>query len=241
MIYYYFVMALQAFCIYHAIKNRNELYWVFIIFFIPLIGGLIYLFMHVINKKDVDKIQNELTHIINPTKRILNLEKQLAFADTFQNTVNLADGYFENHDFVKAIEYYERSLASNFKKDYYVVEQLVVSYYEMKDYAKVLINIKEIKSYSEFKKSKAQFVYGLTLEKQGEIEEAEIELRKVNKRYSNYSERTEFIRFLLRNDKKEAAKEILSELDSEFEYMDKKIKRGHVETITALNVLRKEL
>ena len=96
---YYLVLALQAYCIYHIYQNRKQYYWYFVIIFIPVIGSLVYIFTQVINSKDVSNIAEEVTNIINPTKRILGLENQLKFADTFQNRVNLGDAYLENRDF----------------------------------------------------------------------------------------------------------------------------------------------
>ena len=48
------------------------------IFFIPVIGSVIYIITQVYNKNDADKIQDEITSIINPTKKIRDLEKKIA-------------------------------------------------------------------------------------------------------------------------------------------------------------------
>jgi hypothetical protein len=87
--HYYLIIALQAFCIYHLYKNKNEYYWIFIIIFLPVLGSLIYLIVNVYNKRDAEKIQEGLATIINPTKRITDLERKLGFSDTFQNKINL--------------------------------------------------------------------------------------------------------------------------------------------------------
>lgn len=44
--YYYLVVGLQVFCVIHVLRTGRELYWIFIIFFLPVIGALIYLYMH---------------------------------------------------------------------------------------------------------------------------------------------------------------------------------------------------
>ena len=116
---YYLILALQGFCIYHSIKNRNSYYWIFLILFIPLIGSIIYIVTQVFSKRDVDKIQSEIATIINPTKKIKDLEKALQFSETFQNKVNLADAYFEIGGFNEAIRYYQSSLVGNFENDFY--------------------------------------------------------------------------------------------------------------------------
>jgi len=59
----------------------------------------------------------------------------------------------------------------------------------------------------------------LALEKKEMLDEAEIQLKKMDKRYSNYPERLEFSKFLIRRNKKVDAKEILIEISSEITAM----------------------
>ncbi|WP_242202541.1 hypothetical protein [Aestuariivivens insulae] len=88
--YWYLIIALQAYCLYHFYKHRTNYYWVFLILFFPLIGCIIYIILKVYNRQDAEKISNEITHIINPTKKITDLEKRLQFSESYQNRINLA-------------------------------------------------------------------------------------------------------------------------------------------------------
>ena len=224
---YYLILALQGFCIYHSIKNRNSYYWIFLILFIPLIGSIIYIVTQVFSKKDVDKIQSEITTIINPTKKIKDLEKALQFSETFQNKVNLADAYYEAGGFNEAIKYYQSSLVGNFENDFYVLKQLVLSYFKINDFDNAVICSKRIKENQQFTSSEAQFIYGLSLEKLGRLDEAETELRKVDKRYCNYEERFALAKFLNERGKQEDAREILNEIHTESQHINKDNKRRY--------------
>ncbi|MDN3619885.1 hypothetical protein QWY81_10520 [Polaribacter undariae] len=214
---YYLVIGLQIYCAYHAYKNRNNMYWYFIIFFIPVIGCIIYLLTQVINKGDVTHITEEITTIINPTKKIKELETALKFSNTFQNKINLADAYAQNKEYHSAIEHYENALESNFKDDPHTINKLIICYYNIQDYDKVIAYAPKIDLQKNFKET--LFFYGLALEKRGELELAEIQLRKIDIRYSHYSERLELSKFLIRNNKKDAAKEILTEVITEINAM----------------------
>ncbi|WP_055442825.1 TRAFs-binding domain-containing protein [Lacinutrix himadriensis] len=219
---YYLIVALQAYCIYHLIKNRNEYYWIFLIIFLPFIGCVIYLITQVYNKRDAEKVTNELVTLINPTKKIKDLEKKLEFSETFQNKINLADAYLENKEYQKAISHYELALDSDYKNDFYVIKNLITAYYNLNDFNQVVHYSEKIKEHPEFKKSKAQFVYGLALEKSGRIEEAESQLRAIDNRYSNYEERFILAKFLIAINKTEEAKEILNEMYIESQHMTKR-------------------
>ncbi len=229
--WYYLVIGLQAFCIYHAIKNRAPYYWIFIIFFLSGIGCIIYFITQVYNNRDAEKITSELTHIINPTKKIRDLEKQLEFSESYQNRVNLADAHLENKDYPNAIKHYKEALDGNFQNDFYVIKNMIEAYHHMEDYKSVVDYGSQIKSHTEFKKSRTQFLYGLALEKQGNISEAEENLKAIDIRFSFYNERLIYANFLLNIGKKEEAKEILESLVSEGQHMTKPNKRLYRTTI----------
>ncbi len=239
--HYYLIVALQAFCIYHLYKNKNEYYWVFLIIFIPVVGSLIYLIVKVYNRRDADKIQQELTTIINPTKRITDLAKKLEFSDTFQNKVNLADTYFEMGDFENAIHHYEEAISTSFQNDLHVIKQLIESHVQLEDYEKVISYAERIHTKFEFKASRSQFLYGVALEKVGRLAEAERQLRQIDIPNANYNERLVFAKFLLDNNKVAAAKELLIEIQQEARYMVKANKRIYSATVREVEQLLNEL
>lgn len=218
--HYFLIIALQGFCIYHALKNKNEYYWFFVIMFLPVIGSIIYLFTQVFNKKDLDVVQNEIINVINPTKKIKDLQKQLDFSDTFQNRINLGDAWMELGSYADAISQYEIALNGQYK-DTGVVKKLIEGYYQTEQYDKVVSCAEFIRSKPEFTKSRSQFLYGLALEKMGRSEEAEKNLKAIDQRYSNYEERYRLAQFLIEKKKNDEAKEILHEVLIESQHMSK--------------------
>jgi len=210
--YYYLIFALQAYCIYHSIKNRNDYYWIFIIFFIPVIGSLIYLVTQVFNKRNLETVQDNLVAIINPTKKVIDLKKQLEFSETFQNKVNLADAYFEISDYKNAIIYYQDALDSLFSGDTYVISKLMEASYYVMDYESVITYYEDLIEKNEKIKPENQLMYGLALDKLGKTKLAEGELKKIDIEYSNYNERLQLAEYLIQQNRKEAAKKILDKI-----------------------------
>lgn len=239
MLLYYLTIALQVFCIYHAYKNSSNYYWYFIIFFVPLLGCIVYLFTQVFNKKDVSIITEEINTIINPTKKVKELEKELEFANTFQNKINLADAFTENKDYNNAILYYEKALKGNFKNEPHTLNKLINCYFKTNNFDKVIANANKIDLDNDFKKS--LYFYGLALEHKKQFEEAEIQLKKVDRRYSNYPERIELCKFLIRRNKKTEAKEILLEVTSEINSMAKANFRRHKQFFIEAEKLANEI
>lgn len=229
--YFYLILALQGFCIYHMYKNRNPYYWVFLILFLPVIGSIIYIISQVYNKRDAEIITAEIAHIINPTKKIRDLEKQLAFSESYQNRVNLADAYLENKDYQNAIMNYKEALDGNFQNDFYVIKNMVEAYHNTEDFESVVACSEKIKSHPEFGKSRTQFLYGLALEKEGKLAEAEENLKAIDIRFSFYNERLVYAKFMLNIGKAKEAKELLESLISEGQHMTKPNKRLYRTTI----------
>ncbi|WP_046758650.1 tetratricopeptide repeat protein [Kordia jejudonensis] len=235
------ILIFQIFCLYHAYKNRKDYFWYLMILMLPVIGALLYIFTQVFNKKDLEKISEEIVTAIVPSKKVKDAEKQLAFADTFQNRVALADAHFENADYENASIHYEAALKGNFQKDFYVIKQMMGAMNQSQNYTEVIRLAEKIKDNYEFEKSNAQFIYGLALDKLGRIEEAEKNLKPIDQRYSNYQERLVLAEFYVRNGKREEAKEILDEIITESEHMTKLNKKTHRQVIANVRKYRAEL
>lgn len=238
---FYLIVILQGFCIYHLYKNRNSYYWIFAIIFLPVLGSVIYIITQVYNKRDAEVIQKEFTSIINPTKKVKDLEKKVEFADTYQNRVDLADAYFELNDFNTAIKHYKESLEDKLQDQFYSIQQLIASYFKLKDYENVIVYANKNKNKSEFKGSKQQFYYGLALKNTGNSKAAEEQLKQIDQRYSNYDERLELAKFYLENDKSEEGKDLLNEIYSESQYMTKPNKKKYRTTFIEVDKLLKTL
>ena len=235
--YFYLIVALQSYCIYHAYKNRKPYYWYFLVFFIPVLGSLIYIITQVYNQKDAEKIQGEITSIINPTGKIRDLEKKIEFSDTYSNRIDLADAYVQNMDMPNAILSYKKTLDDTVQDDLYSRQQLVLCYFQLKDYFGVIEHAEVIKDKTEFIGSKQQFCYGLALKELDKLEEAEVQLKQIDRPYSNYAERLELAKLYLETDRSAEGEDLLNEIYSEsqnFTKTNKSLYRGTIAEVEKL-------
>lgn len=239
--HYYLIVALQAFCVYHVYKNHKPYYWFFLILFIPVIGSIIYIITQVYNKQDADKIQNEITSIINPTKKIKDLEKKIEFSDTYTNRIELADAHVQNNDMPNAIVNYKETLKDTDQNDLFARQQLILCYFQLKDYEGVVEHSEKILNKPEFKGSKQQFCYGLALKELGKVEAAEAQLKQIDRPYSNYNERLELAKFYIENNRTSEGKELLEEIFTESQHMTKPNRRIYRNTITDVERLLKSI
>lgn len=239
--YYYLIIAFQIYCVYHAYKNRSEWYWYLVIFLIPVIGCVIYLITQVVNKRDIDKVQEEVVTVFNPTKRIKELEKKVAFSDTFQSRINLGDGYLDVKEYPSAIEQYTTALQDQDAKDFYGNTRLIEALFKNEMYEDVITAAQLIENHPDFDASNSNMYYGLATAKTGDVEKAETLFKKINKRYSNYEERLILAQFLRDNGKTEDAIDLLEELKEEGAYLTKPNKRKYKTVFSDIAKLQKEL
>lgn len=239
--YFYLIIAFQAFCIYHLFKNRKSFYWIFAILFLPLVGCVAYLVTQVPKKSDPNKIPQNIKKRITPSNKLKALEQTLEFAETYLNRVNLADAYLEATDYKAAIAHYTIALEDKTQNDFYVKEHLIKAYYNIQDFDQVIAHSEGLDSHKEFEKSEIPFLYGMALAETGRTAEAETFLKLIDRPYSNYNERVAFSKLLLRSDKIAEAKEILEELSIEMQNMTPMNQRIYRDTFLEVEKLNKSL
>ena len=234
---YYILIALQLACAYHIYKNKNSFYWYFAILLLPAIGCLVYVIAQIFNKKDVAVVQKEFTAVINPTKKISQLEKKVEFSDTYSNRVELGDALLAIGNFKEAAVQYDAVLHGNHTSDYYANTQLLIALFEQEKYDEVISIGKKMSKFSDFEKSQAQFKYGLALSKTDKDDEAEAILKKIDQRYSNYPERLALSKFYIENEMQSKALEVLHEMQDEYLNLTKPNKKLHKNTFIEVDRL----
>ena len=239
--YFYFIIAFQAFCIYHLFKYRKSFYWIFAIIFLPLVGCLAYLVTQVSKKNNPEIVQANIKKRITPSHKLKALEEKLDFADTYLNRVNLADAYLEAHEYSKAIEHYNIALKDKTQNDFFVKEHLIKSYYHSKNFDQVILFSEGLENHREFEKSEIPFLYGMALAEKGRTKEAKVLLNLIDRPYSNYNERVAYSKLLLSRDKIDDAKTLLKELQVEMQNMTKMNQRIYKETILEVEKLISDL
>lgn len=120
---------IQLCLIIHVIKNGNQFFWIWLIVFVPYIGGLIYLIMEVIPNLRVKNTVSNLENTFRPSKKIKDLESLVRRQETVTNIVELADAYAEMENNEKAIELYESCLSGPYEKDTEIIFKITKAYF----------------------------------------------------------------------------------------------------------------
>lgn len=213
------ILILQAFCVYHAYRNNAEQRWYWFIMLFPVIGCLFYIYHAFYNRRNMRNIAESLREVVNSNYKIQQLEKNLRFADTVTNRIQLADAYVEIGRHKDAIELYQNCLQGFMDNDPMIRMKLVQGYFSSGEYAKAITYGDSLTSEKAFKNAPARISYAWSLHYNGSSDLAEDVFRDMDRSYTNYEHRTAYCKFLIETKKTEDVKNRLGELMEELEHM----------------------
>lgn len=221
--YYYLIIGLQAFCLFHAYKNRTDQKWYYLIIFLPVIGGLIYLYENFYNRNNVSNLQEGFKVLIYSNYEVEKLEKAVKFSESFNNKVKLGDAYAERGRYEEAISLFESCRKGIYENNAELFQKLVNVYFLNKNYSKII----ELNKQGTFS-GEAKIAYAWALHFTGDSAKAENIFKEMERRFANYEARLEYGKFLIEicrsNDARNLLENIMEEFDSSHNY-EKKLKK----------------
>ena len=112
---------LQLALIIHCIKTNKPFYWIYLIIFIPYVGGVAYLLVELLpallNSRQLRQTGQSIVRTFNPSVTIKKLEEQLENQDTVSNRTALAQAYIEAQQYDKAVPLLRSCLSGPFADD----------------------------------------------------------------------------------------------------------------------------
>ncbi|MES1221824.1 MAG: hypothetical protein ABUT20_40375, partial [Bacteroidota bacterium] len=223
--FYFFTIVLQVICAIHCIRRGNQGNWIWLIIFLPLVGSLIYIFTEMFSTSDLKNVQTGFGNALFPGSRIKKLEKNLHFTDTFNNRVALADAYLATGQTGKAIDLYKSSLTGNFTENEYVLCQLIIAYFQTKQYDELIPIAQKIYKLPQFARSRQHIYYAMALSYTGQQDLAEKEFKLMKTRFSNYEARYQYARLMAANKRTDEARQLLNEIISEASHLSPRERR----------------
>ena len=213
--YYYVSLILQAVCVFHCLKKRNENRWIWIIVFLPVVGCVVYFFSEIITRGNVQSFNGNINTIFNSGPSIRRLQEQLRFADTFENKVLLADAYFDKGAIEEATHLYEGSLSGVFDENEYVLMKLILAYAKQERYSDIIPLAKKVYRSPQFSKSTSHLAYAKALEFTGQPDLAEKEFLAMQGRFAHFELRYHYGLFLVRMNRPAEAKALFEAIINE--------------------------
>jgi hypothetical protein len=226
--FYYPIMALQAFCLFHAYKNNTAQKWYWIILFIPLIGCLIYLYENFYTPNSIGNLTEGVKGFVYSNYAVEKLEKEVKYSETYTNKLNLADAYTERGRFDEALKLYESCRKGNYESNPDLLRKMLQALFLKKDYAKTVEIGKQLESAKNSGDLEDKIAYSWALHFTGETAKGEEEFKKLDVKFANFPARLEYARFLIEINRSNDAKKTLNAIIDDHAGMDsyeKKLKK----------------
>lgn len=239
--YYYLILLLQAFCVYHCIRKGKSQQWIWLIVFLPAIGCGIYLFTEVITKGDVQTVTTNVDAVIRPMGKVKDLEKAFEFSDNHENRMALAKAYLDNGRTDEAITLLEEGRKGIFINEPQLLMTLMEAYWAKSRFSAVCETALLLLQHSDFKKSSARLVLAAALEQEGQTAQAESHYSAFQSKYSDFQGKYEYACFLLRQNRSVEACALLESVEQEAKRMTRGEKRIHLYWIKAAATKLKEI
>ncbi|MCP4687920.1 MAG: tetratricopeptide repeat protein, partial [Desulfobacterales bacterium] len=210
-------LIIQVFFAVHAIRTGRDRYWIFIIIIFPGIGCLIYFFSEYLpdlrQGPGLKKAQNGIVNIVNPGKRIRDLEEQLDLTPSVNNKKALAAAYTEKGMFDKAIALYEDCLKGPYESDPYIMEGLSLACFFSGDFERAketLLQLVEIRG--DRKRDDFDLLLARTYDELGDTERSLEEYSKLQRSFSGEEARCRYALLLKRLGRKAEADRHVNEI-----------------------------
>ncbi len=112
--------ALQLLCIVHAMRTGREFYWIWIVLFLPYVGGLAYLIVEILpglgSRRHLSAAKAAVDRVFVPGRKLRDLGNRASFSPTVENRTAYADALAEAGAWSEALAEYEACLAGQARR-----------------------------------------------------------------------------------------------------------------------------
>lgn len=143
----------QLLFIIHIIKNNKPFFWLWLLVFLPYIGGVAYFIIEILpdlsQSKSINKMGSAIDGAFHPNKKIQDLERLVKRQETISNIVQLADAYTDSGNYLKAIDLYKSCLHGQYENDGEIQFKLITCLYKAGDLENAKIVLQQFKKFNE--------------------------------------------------------------------------------------------
>lgn len=238
--YYYFILAIQGFALFHAYKTNNFQKWYFIIIFIPVIGSLIYLYDTLYSRRNIESLGEGVKRLVSADYDVKRLERELEIADTVSNKLNLANAYLANGNYEKALMLYDESMKGPYANDADLYMKKLKANFLLKRYDETIRIGEMLGHHKPFDQAEEKVFLAQAYAHSHQADKAEGIFQSMNHKNCNYKHRLAYAQFLVSNNKLDDAKALVNLLYNETKLMDGFEKRNNSQVIKEIRDLSKK-
>jgi hypothetical protein len=208
---------IQIALIVHVLRTGRPIFWVFVLFFAPLIGSAVYFFVEVLPDLSGDpKTRSTLRRIrksLDPQADIRKLEKQHELSGSVDAARHLAGELIANGQFADAIEHYQGALTGMYENDPDLLLGLAEAQFGNEEFTRSKETLERLAAKNpDFRSAGGHLLYARALEQCGDIDEALKEYDAVSAYYAGAEAKCRFAILLEQQGQAERALEFFRDI-----------------------------
>jgi hypothetical protein len=217
---------LQLLCLIHIVKRGRDSYWIYIVLFVPYVGGIAYLLVEILpsigRPGSVGSIVDIVSRTVNPSYKIKEYEGLAALTPTFQNKKLLADEYLECGYFEKAERIYSSILEGVYKNDAEVLLKRAKALYALGAYADANAIIERLDAEKHEYKTESEILIKLKVKENVADVKTVYDLYESTKdRFRSFEIYYYFIDYLIRHESGNQAMQEIAQIETVRKQLDK--------------------
>lgn len=209
---------LAIFCAVHAVRSRQQLYWLFILFAFPLLGSIVYLFAIYLPNSRLErgamKAVSAAARAMDPGKEVRLARADFQDTPTAQNQMRLAAALLETGEAQEAATLYESALKGPFASDPDLRYGAARAFVECQRYPEALGHLRELQgSRAEYRPDGVSLLTARALAGTGQSAEARQEFERSIERFGTFEAHAEYAIWALATGDAATAARLQTEID----------------------------
>lgn len=202
----------------HAVRSRQNLFWLLLLFSFPLLGSLVYFFAVWLPgsgwERGTRKAMNAAGRMLDPTRELRAARDAYEFTPTAQNRIRLAHALLDNGDAREAAEHYEACLKGPFADDLEIRTHAARAFVESGHFNEAVEHLQAIRREDPgFRAEPVQLLLARALAGAKRTEEARACFEDAIVRFGSYESLAEYAIWALSVGDRERADRLQSDLD----------------------------
>ncbi|HLY54398.1 MAG TPA: hypothetical protein VKS60_02505 [Stellaceae bacterium] len=209
-------IALDIFCVIHAMRNGADRMWIYVIVLLPGVGSIAYLIAEALPQMygtKARKLAGSAIRTIDPERNLRRLEADLALVDSAENKRRVAEEQMKLGRYREAMELIESALVGIHADDPSLLLALARAAEGSADYARALDALDHLRAaHPDFQSGEAHLIYARSLQGLGRDEEAMRELASLVTYATGEEARCRYAMLLRRHGREAEAQIVFKEI-----------------------------
>jgi hypothetical protein len=208
---------LALFCAVHAVRSRQPMYWLMILFAFPLLGSLVYLFAVYLPNSRLERSARKglcaAARALDPLREVREARAALEEAPTAQNQMRLAAALLEAGDAPGAVQVYGACLQGPFANDPEIRYGAASALVACERGAEALAHLRALQQERpSYRPEQVALLSGRALAAAGQADEARQVLEDAERRFDTYATKAELAIWAYQNGQQAVVERLAPEL-----------------------------